>query len=226
MNLEKLIFNSSKKEFKFQVDFPIDKVLKDKNIFISNEDWVYLKGRFSSIEIISIISEVIFNFEIPYPHKVIEEHKVKEDFNNLMNYKIDEILERGTCFSKHLSIELPNYYLSNDLTGRISSDFFQRENRIKVSNGSSPSPYDKWHKVRYNSWIKAAIEKANRNGYLNGDILRKAVSEKYMASQFPPIIAKYFFDKFESKRDIVDFSSGWGDRLCGFCHQTQTVMLE
>jgi hypothetical protein len=38
---------------------------------------------------------------------------------------------------------------------------------------------------------------------------------KYVASQFKPVIAKAFYDKFKSE-NILDFSAGWGDRLCAF----------
>ena len=38
---------------------------------------------------------------------------------------------------------------------------------------------------------------------------------KYIASQFRPSAAKAIYDLFEAK-NILDFSAGWGDRLCGF----------
>ena len=38
---------------------------------------------------------------------------------------------------------------------------------------------------------------------------------KYIASQFRPSAAKAVYDLFEAK-NILDFSAGWGDRLCGF----------
>ena len=37
----------------------------------------------------------------------------------------------------------------------------------------------------------------------------------YIASQFRPTVAKAIYDMFNSV-DVLDFSSGWGDRLAGF----------
>lgn len=43
---------------------------------------------------------------------------------------------------------------------------------------------------------------------------------KYMASQFKPIIAKYIYNKYGNNGAVLDFSSGWGDRLLGFWTST------
>ena len=51
---------------------------------------------------------------------------------------------------------------------------------------------------------------------VNSKILRSCIGlRKYIASQFRPSTAKAVYDYFGAK-DVLDFSSGWGDRLCGF----------
>ena len=51
---------------------------------------------------------------------------------------------------------------------------------------------------------------------VNTHMLRECiVLRKYLASQFPPAVAKEIYDLFEAKH-IYDFSMGWGDRLAGF----------
>ncbi|MFN9905044.1 MAG: hypothetical protein ACK56F_02820, partial [bacterium] len=51
---------------------------------------------------------------------------------------------------------------------------------------------------------------------VNMETLKMATTlRKYVASQFKPVIAKAFYDKFQSK-NVMDFSAGWGDRLAGF----------
>ena len=46
--------------------------------------------------------------------------------------------------------------------------------------------------------------------------IRSAIAmRKYWASQFRPSMAKSIYEKFHSV-DVLDFSAGWGDRLCGF----------
>ena len=51
---------------------------------------------------------------------------------------------------------------------------------------------------------------------INSKTLRTAISmRKYIASQFRPSAAKTIYDFFNGK-NILDFSAGWGDRLCGF----------
>ena len=52
---------------------------------------------------------------------------------------------------------------------------------------------------------------------VNSKTLRTCIAmRKYIASQFRPSAAKAIYQKFNSK-NVLDFSSGWGDRLCGFC---------
>jgi tRNA1(Val) A37 N6-methylase TrmN6 len=47
-------------------------------------------------------------------------------------------------------------------------------------------------------------------------VLRTCIGlRKYIASQFRPATAKAVYDYFGAE-DVLDFSSGWGDRLCGF----------
>ena len=52
--------------------------------------------------------------------------------------------------------------------------------------------------------------------HVNWHTLRECiVLRKYLASQFPPAVAKELYNLFEAKH-ILDFSMGWGDRLAGF----------
>ncbi len=51
---------------------------------------------------------------------------------------------------------------------------------------------------------------------INNDVLRSAISlRKYISSQFKPSVAKFIYNYFKAN-SVLDFSSGWGDRLAGF----------
>ena len=53
-------------------------------------------------------------------------------------------------------------------------------------------------------------------GQVNTLMLRQCiVLRKYLASQFPPAVAKELYNLFDAKH-VFDFSMGWGDRLAGF----------
>ena len=47
------------------------------------------------------------------------------------------------------------------------------------------------------------------------NLIRMIQLRKYICSQFKPIIAKSIYDFFKAE-NVLDFSMGWGDRLCGF----------
>lgn len=52
--------------------------------------------------------------------------------------------------------------------------------------------------------------------HVDSKVLRSCIGlRKYIASQFRPSTAKAVYDYFNAK-NVLDFSSGWGDRLCGF----------
>ena len=100
-------------------------------------------------------------------------------------------------------------------TGGKSSDYFQQENRWKCDSINSPSPYRTWHTKQFLTTLLSALWSLKCTK-VNNSVLRSCIGlRKYIASQFRPTAAKAIYDHYKAER-VLDFSSGWGDRLVGF----------
>lgn len=199
----------------FFKDIDINSLIFEDMIYIDEIKFKELSSKLTKDEFEYLLSYLIDFHKLPFPHKKHTINEVEKDFINLMLYNIANLPRNGACYTKIPRKNLPNYYLFNEKTGRLASDYFQKNNRIKTSNKSSNSPYSKWYEPSRRSWLRSVITKGFLKGYIDENILRHEVSCKYTAAQFPPAIAKFIYEKFEIK-NVIDFSSGWGDRLCGF----------
>jgi len=162
-----------------------------------------------------LLSFLIDKYKLNFPHSDLTLKDVEDDFYNLLKYNTSRLLTKGKCVTKVNRVDLPDYYLFNESIGRISSDYFQRDYRIKCSGVLSSSPHTKWYQSGKRTWLPNAISNLRNRGYLNESTIRIPLTKHFIASQFSPIIAKFIINKFEANK-ILDFSSGWGDRLCGF----------
>ena len=117
--------------------------------------------------------------------------------------------------TEKLNIEVTNNLIKCCNVGNKTSDFYQQENRWKCNSITAPSAYRSWSEEKFRLTLLNALWSLKFEE-ITSKALRTAISmRKYIASQFRPSAAKAVYDLFEAK-NILDFSAGWGDRLCGF----------
>jgi 16S rRNA G966 N2-methylase RsmD len=103
----------------------------------------------------------------------------------------------------------------------ISNKFFEKK-RMKAAVGQHPSPIDVWKDDKKRERVFAGMIKLGKSIDYNEAQLRSAIRLYYsVASQFKVSIAKVIYDYFKAK-NVLDISSGWGDRLVGFLSSRYT----
>jgi len=151
--------------------------------------------------------------------KLLEKHVefIEVENNNVLmkhNYNFD--------IGKSIGItQLGHYY--NDI-----SNYFHIENRMNCSGYNRISPYqiwngtdlddDQWKKL-LKGFISPLFRSVNDKRRITKQEYRfcfRLSSTVYLAPQFKPEVAKLIIENFSKNGKVLDFSSGWGDRLAGF----------
>lgn len=183
-------------------------------LHINSEEWSELKSKYD--EELLRESLVVLLCTYPLAKKDISLDDCKEDFLKLCEYDTVKMEKHGDFIVKGENITVySGEYLSSPNTGLKCSDYFQQENRMMSDIGGSPGPHRTWtnHTFMYSltrSFFTLKLEEITQKKVKTCLALRKG-----MASQFKPTIAKYFYDRFQAK-NVLDFSSGWGDRFAAF----------
>jgi 16S rRNA G966 N2-methylase RsmD len=183
-------------------------------LIIDKPHWYQLKNSHDRQELKDAISDAIEGLELPLVE--ITEEEAKQDFDKLVKFDAKTLLNKGSLYTKaNYKYKLSHWYLQNSGIGRKSTNYFHQLARWKVGHQKHISPYRSWtekkiHQTFLNPlWTLDMLE-------VNNKTLRSAIQMRmYMASQYPPAVAKAIYTLFEAK-DILDFSMGWGDRLAGF----------
>ena len=153
---------------------------------------------------------------LPLPLLPISEKEAKEDFENLVEFDTRSLLRKNDIHTKaEYKYEASNWYISNSNIGRNSSNYFHQEARFAAKHWRFDSPLESWTIKRIHQEFLEPLW-TMKMGQVNTLMLRQCiVLRKYLASQFPPAVAKELYNLFEAKH-VFDFSMGWGDRLAGF----------
>lgn len=195
-------------------------------IEINKEDWSYLLDNYSQDEIKEAISETIDEYNLDMPLRKMNFEDAKFDFQNLCNLNTKSMIKKGDIFTRYeYEFPMSHYYIEQVKTGNISSDYFQQYNRFLCDSQVAPSPYRSWYIPKFRNGVLNALFTLKYKE-INNTKLRSAISlRKYIAAQFKPSVAKCLYNVFEAK-NILDFSSGWGDRLSAFhsAEQTETYV--
>jgi tRNA1(Val) A37 N6-methylase TrmN6 len=161
-------------------------------------------------DIKELIWEKTRNF---YILKNISFSDANEDFYNLKKMDSSELIKSGELFSRYdYKWDLGEKYIDFSNIGNKSSNYFHQENRYKCDSINAPSPYRTWNDKKFfftllNSLWTLKVKEVTDDTLRSGIALRK-----YIASQFRPSAAKAIYEHFNAKH-VLDFSSGWGDRL-------------
>jgi len=117
---------------------------------------------------------------------------------------------------------MSHFYIEQVKTGNMASDFFHQYNRFLCDSQVAPSPFRSWHVPKLRNGVLNALFSLKYTE-INNNKLRNAIGlRKYIASQFKPSVACFLYDFFKAKH-VLDFSSGWGDRLAGFYASKNTI---
>ena len=193
-------------------------LVTNNEINISPAKWKRLNAKYSQDEIKQMISDAIGSNDLPMPMRTLTLSDAVEDFKKLEDLDTSSILLEEEWFTRYDYDD--KYFLTNNLikccnVGNKTSDFYQQENRWKCNSITAPSAYRSWSEEKFRLTLLNALWSLKFEE-ITSKTLRTAISmRKYIASQFRPSAAKAVYDLFEAK-NILDFSAGWGDRLCGF----------
>jgi len=189
--------------------------ITDGNVNISPEEWSVIRQNNTQARIIDDFSEEILSGNIVLPLRQISYRDMVDSFYELLAYECNDY-QYGPVYSRYeYKYKMLDKYISESNVGNIASDYFHQENRFKCGSVNSPSPARTWsNRIFLRGALKSLFTMNHQQ--INMSTLRTCLClRKYVASQFKPAVAKSVYEKFGS-RYVLDFSSGWGDRLCGF----------
>lgn len=240
-NVPKLYFVSKKIDFSTYLDFiqemseNINSKLKKsfeifekefRNQFFSNSE--NISELMSEFELTAIKNETTSAYDdctvacsstqsSTIPRKKITSKEVVKRFENLrkLEPEFEDIpfsvknLPRGLDLTYRGEYKIILYDSSEYLDLNLISDKWVEPIRLEVSVGGNPSPEDFFIKNR------DQVEKYSRENY--GDLSEESLRESLYklsleATTFKPSTAVMLYKYFDAMK-VLDFSSGWGDRL-------------
>ena len=181
---------------------------------IDEKDWTYIKDNFEKDDIKQSLVEVLMEYEPPYMD--ITEKECLTDYKRLKGVKWNDLYINKQWFARsEYDWDRSDNLIKRLNVGNKASNYFQQKNRWSVDGTVSPGPLRTWKNEKFmytlmGSLFTLKVPKVNKS------VLRTCISlRKYICSQFKPNVAKGIYDRYECK-NVLDFSAGWGDRLCGF----------
>lgn len=193
----------------------VSQYINDKNIHIPSEEWKALKDEYTQEQIIDAICDEVLCGNIRLPLREISLDDAKDSFKELCAYQCNDF-QVGEVFTRYeYKYPLSGRYIDETAQGNIASDFFQQYNRFCCGSIGAPSPVRTWNNRKFLHGMLCALWSLKCNEVSMSQLRTLLSLRKYIASQYKPAIAKSIYEKYGS-RDVLDFSAGWGDRLCGF----------
>lgn len=193
-------------------------MIRNGEICISKDKWQDLNSTYSKDEIKLQISNAIDNCNISMPMRTISMNEAEEEYVSLLELTREDTMVESSWFSRY---DYDDKFYSKDIVirsntiGNKSSDVFMQETRWMCDSINAPSPYRSWNIEKFRLTLLNALWSLKVKE-VNTATLRSCIGlRKYIASQFRPSAAKTIYDLFDAK-NVLDFSSGWGDRLVGF----------
>lgn len=161
--------------------------------------------------------------KFPYKRKFYKKSQILKAFDDLKNYDYKQNVSHNFCkidLKLHLNVSRvfngkPTTLVSQDsdyITYMMLSDMFQEKCRIKCAliNRESPKKFFKHNKQKIFEDAKTDY------GVVTDFSLRESIYKLTKeCTNHRPTLSKTFIDMFNLKT-ILDFSTGWGDRIIGF----------
>lgn len=196
----------------------VGKYIQDHMLNIPKEDWQIINEQYTPEQIKQNIVDHIQCGDIETPYIQYTEQEFEDLFRRFCDTPTEGVQTSEQCYAA-LKYKYPvtNKYFQGNQKFNGVSNYFQQENRWQCGSvrKSGRSPYEEFHNAHiYYGYLNYLYTmKCQKVGRLE---LRQTMSLRgYIASQFRPAIAKEIYEYFGAK-DVLDLSSGWGDRLAGF----------
>ena len=200
-----------------------DIVNSDNLIDIDEALWIQLNDNLTKDEVKQLLSDAIENHNIRMPMIQISEVEMRQAFIDLCNLDSKTLIKSNSFTSRYSfkAIKMDEYIDMNK-TGLKASNYFHQETRWRCDSMNSPSPYRTWNQERFRLTLFNALWSLKYKVVTEAKLRSTIGLRKYIAAQFSPASAKAIYERFDSKR-VLDFSSGWGDRLLAFasCEGTE-----
>lgn len=211
MYTEDLFFDCRTEEFLT----PISQYITNGVLDIDKSSWQQLNKSYSKEDIIGFLVKEVSVGNIKFPYRDITIDDAVRDFNKLRDLKNPDF-EFGKITTRFdYKWEIKDKFVDCPTIGNMASDYFQQKNRFKCEGHGNPSPIRTWETEAFLFTLFKALWTL-KVPTVNSTTLRTIIAlRKYVASQFKPSFAKFIYDKYNAT-DVIDFSAGWGDRLCGF----------
>jgi len=204
----------------------IKQYIVNNEINICKDEWTSLNSQYPIDTIKQALSDAIEEHNLPLPYKKITEEAAYKDFLYLCLLETQDLICQGDIFSRY-DYEIPflGKYIKSNRTGLLASDYFHQKSRFLCDSLTSPSPYRVWTTEKFRLTYLNALWSLKIKHINNSTLLECLKLRKFVSSQFKPATAKTLYEIFKSKR-VLDFSAGWGDRLCAFysCKNTEFYM--
>lgn len=186
-----------------------------KTVFVGKEDWAELNRQYDSDFIKGQLIEEIMAGNIGFPHLPLTYMDAARSFKKLCDYKCKGFLQGQTMTRYDYRYPIGDLYIDETLVGNDASNYFHQNARSEASGHGDPSPQTSWRSAYYMDSCLKGIWTLKMTTLSSKTIRSSMMLRKYWASQFRPAMAKCIYERYNSV-DVLDFSSGWGDRLCGF----------
>ena len=189
-------------------------------LFISNEEWEYIKKTFDREDVKESLAKVAGTYEIPYAD--ITEEDARSEYLKLKGLRWNELFIEGDWVPRKasesrypLTFHGKQQFVRRVNTGNFASNYFQQSNRWSVDGTVSPGPKRTWENYEFMNTLMGGLYTLKMPD-VSKNSLRVCLSlRKYICSQFKPNVAKVLYDYVRAK-NVLDISAGCGDRLCGF----------
>jgi hypothetical protein len=195
-------------------------------LYISPSEWQEIKNTFPKEVVVEKLADVCMTW--PMPLAPLTEKDALNSFNDLKGTWWNDLLTEGEWFPRRaddgkysLKFRDKMMYFRRNNVGNAASNYFQQENRWGVDGTSSPGPKRTWETRKFMVTLMGALYTLKVDE-VSQATLRLCISlRKYICSQFKPNVAKALYD-YLGGVNILDISSGWGDRLAGFYASNET----
>ena len=174
---------------------------------IEEDAWQHIIKTYDKDDVVDELSKCLHTYPCPIPE--ITEEETLKSLKLLKGIRWPDLLVEKEWFPRNerkSKYQLTPKYFKRDNSGNNASNPFHIENRWKVDWTRTPSGWKTWQTVEGIKTIVRAfwsLEQVLTKVDLQS--IRMATTlRKYIASQFKPVIAKAFYDKFQSK-NVLDF---------------------
>jgi hypothetical protein len=190
--------------------------IKKGKLTCNEASWKYITDNYKKEECKEAIMILIASHKLPFPIKHYDDRLILKTLESLSKKPCYEFLRYD---ESHLRLKYKNdkklgFVLTDTgIYNGISTKYHFLE-RHKV-DGQKINVHDRWTQAKKLSIMFSPIFNLNTIKEFNDTTIFTAFRFQGAVSQFKVGNAKAIIDMFKAKK-VLDFCSGWGDRLAGF----------